>query len=122
MSNKPQFLSLKSEAPEEMGSKHNFSALCSTLCAQCNDMSEHWGLQGPAGSGLYLLLSKETPHRCEDLNTLREIKMIQYESIMILIIIHSLSPKNSSWGVGQRKILIPGKRVKLWDKFSKQLI
>ena len=42
-------------------------------------------------------LSKETLHRGEDLNTLREIKMTQQETIMILIIIHSSSLKNSSW-------------------------
>lgn len=96
--------------------------IISVLCAKCKDMSEHCVLRGPERSSLHpLSLYKETLHRCEDLNTLGEVKTIQYETMMILIILHSLSPGNSSWGGGQRNILIPGKRVKPWDKVSKQL-
>lgn len=54
-------------------------------------MSEHWVLQGTRGGVASAFFPyKEILHRCEDLNTLREVIMIQYENIVILIILHSL--------------------------------
>lgn len=58
---------------------------------KCKDMSEHWVLQGTRGGVASAFFPyKEILHRCEDLNTLREVIMIQYENIVILIILHSL--------------------------------
>lgn len=54
---------------------------------------------------------KKFLHRCEDLNTLRKVLTIQFESILILIIFYPLrprNPRNSLWGGEEGDILIPG--------------
>lgn len=54
---------------------------------------------------------KKLLHRYEDLNTLRKVLTVQFESIMILIIFNPLRPRhprNSLQGGEEGDILMPG--------------
>lgn len=69
------------------------------------------GTAGTRGGVTSTFTYNEILHKREDLNTVKGVETIQYESILILIILHPLRPRNpsnSSWRGGEGDILIPG--------------